>query len=208
MIGIGGRVGSGKSHFSGELAEELRKLGLNVTVFRFDWYLKLSREARKEYLANAKRAGGEEYTNSRIFRDWFDIPQLIKDLKLLKAGERVHKPDGYNIKPGTKDYVVDIKVDKTAFPNSLVLVEGTYIPEKRLRRLFDFTIYVDAPGTERYRRIIIRDPHRAGRLKEWFRITRESEKRFLLPNKRKTNAIVKNGDLNNRRIVVRTLRRK
>ena len=120
----------------------------------------------------------------------FDSPKALdlelfeEHLKMLKEGKKVRIPV-YNMVTYRREKGIFNEVE----PKDLIVVEGLFvIYTAKLRSLFDFKVYVDAPADERLIRRIERDTKERGRsidsiLKQYRKFVAPSFRTFIEPQK-------------------------
>jgi pantothenate kinase len=135
MVAIAGCPGSGKSTLAAEVTKELHKLGETAVVVPMDGYhfddiiLNARGDRPRKGAAHTFDAGGFEVLLKRIraSEPEIAIPVFDRSLELSRAA-------------------ADIVNHNTRF----IIVEGLYLllnrePWRRLKQLFDYTIFLDVP---------------------------------------------------------------
>lgn len=124
----------------------------------------------------------------------FDFDLLKTHLKKLKNGEKIEMPV-YNMVTFRREE----GVTKTFEPNELVLVEGIFtLHDDEISKMFDFSVYIDAPSDERLIRRIERDTVERGRtvdsiLSQYRKFVAPSFKSFIEPQKFKCDIVLPEG---------------
>lgn len=166
IIGITGGSASGK----GWLAKRL--VGKHMDMDSY--YKGLSKMKRKNY----DRPGA------------IDIALFKKHLKMLHEGKAVMKPvysfRGHE-RVGYKKFL----------PNHILIIEGLFILRKGIRHLVDIKVFVNSPMKVRLARRIKRDVKERGRMREFVikQFMEQAEpafKRFILPDKKYADIVVRN----------------
>lgn len=174
LVGVAGDSGSGKSTFAAGVKNLFGKG--NVATISLDDYHKLDRAARKRtgIVALDPRAN--------------DLKLLAEHAAMLKDGRTIAKPC-YNHSTGKLDPPVRFS------PAKVVILEGLLpFHTKELRRLLDFTIYIDPDAEVKRGWKIRRDVEERGHLrKAVLRSIAEREphyRRFIAPQRRHAEIIV------------------
>lgn len=124
----------------------------------------------------------------------FDFELLRVHLDLLKKGRKIEIPV-YNMVTFRREQ----GVTKTFYPTNLVLVEGIFtLHDDKISKMFDFSIYIDAPSDERLIRRIERDTVERGRtvesiLAQYRKFVAPSFKSFIEPQKYKCDIVLPEG---------------
>jgi uridine kinase len=124
----------------------------------------------------------------------FDFDYFIKNTKKLKDGSPINIPV-YNMVTCRRE----VGISTSFFPNDLVIIEGILVlHEPRLRELFDFSVYIDAPADERLIRRIERDTIERGRsiesiLTQYRTFVAPSFRAFIEPQKYTCDIILPDG---------------
>jgi len=121
---------------------------------------------------------------------------LVKHLELLLQGESVQVP--------VYDFAQYIRTDKLreVNPKRVILVEGILIfADRRLRKMMDIKIYVDAPPDLRFIRRLRRDVVERGRsvdhvIEQYLETVRPMHLEFVEPSKRHADVIIPRGGQN------------
>ena len=171
IIGIAGGSGSGKTVLADYLHRGLKGRALLIS---HDWYYRdgshLSPAARLKI--NVDHPGALETS------------LLVSHLKKLKAGSSVDAP--------RYDYATQSRLPAkvTMSHAEIILLEGLFIlHEERLRRLLDFSVFVDVPADLRLVRRIRRDTEKRGipleeTLHRYERFVRPMHERYVQPSAR------------------------
>jgi len=183
LIGIAGGTGSGKS----TLTENIKKrFGDDVTVLLHDYYYKahddLSYEARTKLNYDEPSA--------------YDTDLLVRDLELLKRGEKAYAPvydfSIYNRLPETQEIP----------PAKVIVVEGILVLEDpRLCDLFDIKVFVDADADVRVIRRIRRDMKKRGRsfesiVTQYLTTVKPLHELYVEPSKKHADLVILHGGEN------------
>jgi len=180
LIGISGSTASGKTY----LIEKLKEIfGKQILIISQDQYYKDKSKLKLE----------------RFERANYDVPgafengELIKDLKNLLKGKRVTLPL-YDFKTHTR-LSGQIKVE----PAPCIIIEGILIfHDPRLRKIFDFKVFLDADPDIRLSRRLIRDIEERGRTIENLRETidfylktvKPMQEKYVLPLKKYADLVL------------------
>lgn len=176
IIGIAGCSGSGKTTLARELAREL-----DATLFIFDYYYR-----DLAHLPIEQRA---------VYN--FDHPDSLESDLLLHhvqelAGSRAVERPVYDFSTHTR---VAGKTDPVA-PSKVIIVEGILaLHYEELGKLFDFSIYVDAPHSVCLARRIYRDVRERGRTEESVRAqfdatTLPMAEQYVVPSREAASLVV------------------
>lgn len=183
VIGIAGGTGSGKTTLTKRLVE---RFGADVSVLNHDNY----------YKAHDDMPFEERCKLNYDHPDSFDTDLLVRDLRLLKAGQAVQCP--------TYDYTVHNRSDVTieVKPAKVVIVEGILIFENQaLRDQMDVKLFVDTDADVRILRRLVRDVKERGRsldsvVGQYLTTVKPMHEAFVEPSKRNADIIVPNGGEN------------
>ena len=178
LVGIAGGSGSGKSWLTDRLQ---RIFGDNAARLSLDdFYLDRS------YLPPSRREQ-INYDHPRGI-DWERVEQVLHD---CRAARPTCLPR-YDFKTHTR-----LPVEKTWSPKALVLMEGLWLLlYPAIRRLFDFSIFIECPEPLRLRRRMARDVAERGRngrsIRRQFRETvSPMHEKFVAPQAQWANVILK-----------------
>ncbi|MBE9059402.1 phosphoribulokinase [cf. Phormidesmis sp. LEGE 11477] len=123
LIGVAGDSGCGKSTFLRRLADLFGEEF--ITVICLDDYHSLDRKQRKEKKVTALNPKANN----------FDL--MYEQIKALKAGNAIDKPI-YNHETGELDPPEKVE------PNKIIVIEGLHpLYDERVRKLLDFSVYLD-----------------------------------------------------------------
>ena len=123
LIGVAGDSGCGKSTFLRRLADLFGEEFM--TVICLDDYHSLDRKQRKEKKVTALNPKANN----------FDL--MYEQIKALKAGNTIDKPI-YNHETGELDPPEKVE------PNKIIVIEGLHpLYDERVRKLLDFSVYLD-----------------------------------------------------------------
>ena len=179
FVSITGGSGSGKTYISKQLEKIIIK---KVTIIKQDNYY--------NDLSNICFQDRGKYN--------FDVPDAIdfdrfyKDLLKLKNNEQINCPT-YDFKTHTR-----LKKKNIIHPNDIIIVEGIFVlTKKHIRDLFKINIYIDSLDQVRQGRRLERDYQNRGRdikieKKKFQDIVLPNHKKFVEPNKKYANYIIKN----------------
>jgi uridine kinase len=141
FVAIDGGAGAGKSMLARGIRDQLR----SVSILRTDDFFRPLNEHPIVRMAPEKLY--------ELYFPW----QRMRDEALapLRRGE--------SAKFQKYDWSTDrLKEWVTVEPAEIVLVEGVYSSRPELRPMLDATIFVEAPGDERLRRVLAREPNTKG----------------------------------------------
>lgn len=126
LVGIGGGVASGKSTFAAELVTNLAAGAWAAQTISLDGYLKRNALLQAEGLMHRKG-----------FPESFDIPHLLADMELLRAGKPVRAP--------VYDHAANDVVDAGTpiEPGGIVILEGVIALSPPLLPHLDYKIFLD-----------------------------------------------------------------
>ena len=183
VIGIAGGTGSGKTTLTKRLVE---RFGADVSVLNHDNY----------YKAHDDMPFEERCKLNYDHPDSFDTDLLVRDLRLLKAGQAVQCP--------TYDYTVHNRSDVTieVKPAKVVIVEGILIFENQaLRDQMDVKLFVDTDADVRILRRLVRDVKERGRsldsvVGQYLTTVKPMHEAFVEPSKKHADLIVPEGGQN------------
>jgi uridine kinase len=178
LVAIAGGSGSGKSWLTDRLQKVFGDKAARLSLD--DFYLDRS------YLP-ASRREQINYDHPRGI-DWTRLEQVLQD---CRAERGVWLP-AYDFKTHTR-----IPREKTWYPKALVLVEGLWsLLYPAIRRLFDFSIFIECPEPLRLRRRLARDMAERGRqvasIRRQFRETvSPMHERYVAPQAQWANVVLK-----------------
>lgn len=142
IVGIAGATASGKTTLARELAEPY---GKEVVIMSQDDYYYGATKMRKQ-------SGSENPLNFDA-PEALNTPLLALHLMDLRTGKSIHRPT-YSM--ATSEQTGEFtSIDPSKTP--LIFVEGIHALDPRLQRLYDYTIFVDAPVATRIGRRLERD---------------------------------------------------
>lgn len=183
VIGIAGGTGSGKTTLTRKLVERFSQ---DVSVLNHDNYYKAHDDMPYE----------ERCKLNYDHPDSFDTDLLVRDLRLLKAGETVECP--------TYDYTVHNRAQATVEvkPAKVIIVEGILIFENQaLRDQMDIKLFVDTDADVRILRRVMRDVKERGRsldsvVSQYLTTVKPMHEAFVEPSKKYADLIVPEGGRN------------
>jgi len=169
LIGLCGGSGSGKSWLSVFLREAL---GHKAVIVCQDWY----------YHDNAGLSAEESNRLNFDHPNAIETPLFYRQMRRLLSGESIEAPSYH--------YATHSRLPQTRLvePKPIVIVEGLFVlHDKKVRDLFDLTVYIDVPDDERLLRRIRRDvEHRRVDLEETLRLyehcVRPMHRKYILPS--------------------------
>ena len=178
-IAIAGPSASGKSSLAKRLCQELGK-DKAVILCQDDYYKDWSHLPKK----TRKKINFDDYKV-------FDLDLLAKHIKLLKKGDAVLAP--------LYDFVGSKRLKKTKriYPKIYVIVEGLMpFYASKMRRLFDYKIYINADSDICLSRRLKRDiKERAESIdsvcKRYFQDVLPMQKRYVEPQKKWADWVVR-----------------
>lgn len=183
VIGIAGGTGSGKTTITRKL---MQNFGSDVSVIYHDNYYK------EHHSLSYEQRAALNYDHP----DAFDTELMVRDLKKLRAGERVLCP--------VYDYSIHDRSDKQIEikPSRVIIVEGILIFQSpELCELMDIKIFVDTDADVRILRRIVRDVRDRGRslesvVNQYINTVKPMHEQFVEPSKRKADIIIPEGGHN------------
>lgn len=183
VIGVAGGSASGKTTVASRIKKEFGSL---VELISHDYYYKRHDELTYE----ERTLLNYDHPNA------FDTDMLISDIKSLKDGIAIDRPD--------YDFTVHNRSDKTVRvnPSKVIILEGILIFEnKELLDLMDIKIYVDTDADVRLIRRIVRDVKERGRdldsvINQYQNTVKPMHEQFVEPSKRYADIIIPEGGQN------------
>lgn len=184
VIGIAGGTGSGKSTFSRELINLLKK----------DRIVYISHDS---YYRDRSDLTFEQRTQLNYDHpDSLETELLVEHLKQLCEGKAVDIP--------TYDFCTHSRTSETQHlePQPVILIEGILIfTSKELRDLMDIKIFINTDADIRIIRRMLRDIEERGRslrsvTDQYFNTVRPMHEAFVEPSKRYADIIVPRGGHN------------
>ena len=189
-IGIAGGTGSGKTTVVKRIVESLPPD--EVVVLPLDSYYK-----------DSSHVPAEERQNINFDHpDAFDWELLSRHIAQLRQGKAIEQP--------VYSYLTCTRQPQTIHtePRKVVIVEGILaLSSKRLNKLMDLRIFVDADPDERLIRVIQRDVIERGRTAEavmerYMRVLKPMHLEFIEPAKRIADLIIPQGGHNEKAIEI------
>ena len=184
VIGITGMTGCGKTYVVNYL---LKKFKANITALSQDNYYK-----------DAEKIGVERWERANYDTpDAFDNELLVKHLETLKAGKSIESPL-YDFKTHDRS-AKTVKIE----PKQIILLEGLFILTVDLiRRLIDFSVYLEADDDVRLARRLLRDLKERGRTTEsneqtigWYLSNvKPMQEKYIMPQKEHANSVMDSTD--------------
>lgn len=190
IIGIAGGTGSGKTTVVKRIVESLPPD--EVVVLPLDSYYK-----------DSSHVPAEERQNINFDHpDAFDWELLSRHITQLRQGKAIEQP--------VYSYLTCTRQPQTIHtePRKVVIVEGILaLSSKRLNKLMDLRIFVDADPDERLIRVIQRDVIERGRTAEavmerYMRVLKPMHLEFIEPAKRIADLIIPQGGHNEKAIEI------
>ncbi len=183
VIGVAGGSASGKTTVASRIKKEFGNL---VELISHDYYYKRHDELTYE----ERTLLNYDHPNA------FDTDMLISDIKSLKDGIAIDRPD--------YDFTMHNRSDKTVRvnPSKVIILEGILIFEnKELLDLMDIKIYVDTDADVRLIRRIVRDVKERGRdldsvINQYQNTVKPMHEQFVEPSKRYADIIIPEGGQN------------
>ena len=178
IIGICGGTASGKTIFAKKIAEIIG--GQSIIYLEHDaYYLGLD-----QLPPDLQKTRNFDHPNS------LDNALFIKHLKQLQAQQTIERP--------VYDFTVHRRTEQTVriHPKPIILVDGILIfAVKKLRKMFDIKVFIDAPSDVRLVRRLQRDLLERGRnpksvLEQYSNTVRPMHKRYVAPSKRYADIII------------------
>ncbi len=179
VLGICGGSASGKTHVASHLVELL--FPVKVSVLDQDSYYHDSSKLSLERRSNLNFDHPEA----------IDFDQFVKDLRRLKLGTIIDKPQYDFNTHSRRDESLKLK------PTKILIVEGLHIFHvTKVADLIDLKIFVDVDSDIRLARRLIRDVQARGRtyksvLDQYFESVRPMDLEFVQPYKHKSDIIIK-----------------
>lgn len=182
IIGVAGGSGSGKT----TLAKNLHLAIPDSVILSHDFYYKDNREIPFE----------ERVKMNYDHPNAFDTELMIRDLKKLKAGHSIDRPE-YSFITYTR-LEETVRID----PAPVIIVEGLLIfDHPQLLELMDIKIFVESDDDIRFIRRLMRDVKKRGRtldsvVEQYLSTVKPMFDQFIEPTKRHADIIVPRGGKN------------
>ena len=178
IIGICGGTASGKTIFARKIVEIIG--AESIIYLEHDAY----------YLGLDQLPPDLQKTRNFDHPDSLDNDLFIEHLKLLQAHQPVERP--------VYDFTVHRRTQETILipPKPVILVDGILIfAVKKLRKMFDIKVFIDAPSDIRLARRLQRDLLERGRnpksvLEQYLDTVRPMHKRYVASSKRYADIII------------------
>lgn len=183
LIGLAGGTGSGKTTVAQSILETFKD---DCALVPQDAYYKDQTHLPME----------ERVKQNYDHPDAFDFPRLIDDLRLLKQGIAIHRPEYCFVTHTRKSGEVPV------LPKRLVVFEGILgFYEPTVRELLDLKIFVDTDPDVRLIRRVLRDIRERGRTLEsvfdqYLRTVKPMHEAFIEPTKKYADIILPEGGFN------------
>jgi len=184
VIGIAGGTGSGKTTVVNNIVKRLPQD--KISLISQDSY----------YNDNSHLSLEERHAINYDHPDSIDFALLEHHLALLKKGKTIEQPV-YSYEQHNR-----LEKARTTVPGQVIIVEGILIfNSKRIRKLCDVKVFVDAPDDERLLRRIRRDIQERGRdleevLDRYENTLRPMHLQFIEPTKHYADIIIPEGGQN------------
>ncbi len=178
IIGICGGTASGKTIFAKEIVNIVG--AESIVYLEHDAYYR----GLKELPPALQRTMNFDHPDS------LDNDLFIAHLKQLNAHNAIERPVYDFTTHSRKSNVIIVE------PRPIILVDGILIfAIKKLRKLFDIKVFIDAPADVRLARRLQRDLFDRGRtpesvLKQYMLTVRPMHKRFVRPSKKYADIII------------------
>lgn len=193
IIGIAGGTGSGKTTVVKRIVESLPSD--EVVVLPLDSYYK-----------DSSHVPPEERQNINFDHpDAFDWDLLSAHISMLRKGKAIEQPVYSYLTCTRQTQTIHIE------PRKVVIVEGILaLSDKKLNRLMDLRVFVDADPDERLIRVIQRDVIERERTAEavmerYMRVLKPMHLEFIEPAKRIADIIIPQGGHNEKAIEIMKL---
>ena len=190
IIGIAGGTGSGKTTVVKRIVESLPDG--EVAVLPLDSYYKDSSHVPVE----ERQSINFDHPNA------FDWDLLSRHVAMLRRGEPIEQPVYSFLTCTRQPETIHVS------PRKVVIIEGILaLSDKKLCRLMDLRIFVDADPDERLIRVIQRDVVERGRTAEavmerYVRVLKPMHLEFIEPAKRIADLIIPQGGHNQKAIEI------
>jgi len=171
IVGIAGGTGSGKSWLAQRLVEIFKD---QARLKQTDWYYR----DRSHVRGTARLRLNFDHPGA------IEVPLLVRNLCALKRGETIEAPQ--------YDYATHRRMKRTVTlaPASLLILDGLFVlHEPSIRKLLDYSIFLDVPADQRLILRIRRDrvTRRIG-VEETLRLyetyARPMHERFVQPSRK------------------------
>ncbi len=175
MIGVAGPSGSGKSEAARAVSSRVESLVLALDHYYRDLsYLPVEERARQNF----------------DHPDSLDWPLIEQQLATLKRGEAILRPD-YDFATHTRGAGA-VRVT----PAPVVLVDGIFALDERIRGLYDTRVYVDLEDARCLERRIARDVRERGRtrdsvIKQYTATVRPMCERYVMPAREYADVVIR-----------------
>lgn len=184
ILGISGASGSGKTCTSTILKDKLIRDGKKITVISIDWFYKT--------MPSAKIEDGTA--------NW-DLPSAVNWDLFCKKIEELRSSQHSVLFP-KYDYLSHSRVDDAVeiYNSDVLIVEGIMLfYDEKVRKMFDFLIYVYSEDDTCLGRRILRDCKERGRdvksvLDQYFKDVKPGYEKYILPTKKYADVIIQNLD--------------
>ena len=190
MIAVAGGSGSGKTTLARALQARLGEARCQLVTEDNYYY------GRDHYGPQARTMSHAELERTFDFDNPVnkDMEHLRRDIVALRNGETIEQPiydfPTHDRRPGEMR-----KIDSRA----VVIIEGIHVlSDPGFAKLFDLTVFVDAPADLRLIRRIRRDEAERGRsaesvINQYLETVRPMHKQFIEPTKRHADVILPHG---------------
>jgi uridine kinase len=177
LVGICGRAGAGKSTLVWNLAECLRKGGLESRTYSGDWRFTYDSPTRRRWIDQQARKGLTSYLYSINQFNWWDFERIEEELGALARGGSLLIPDAYNRDSGRRDHRVEI----APLPSGIILYENSVLGGIGLLDQLDVIVQVNTSDVVCLRRLLEKDADRrsVSEIAARFLTTSYSENQFF-----------------------------
>lgn len=171
LVAIAGGTGSGKTTLAQAIADRLGRH--RVALLPQDSY----------YRDHSDLSQGARATLNYDVPEAFDRPLFLRHLRALRSGLAIRVPV-YSFASHTRTVQT-----RLTHPQPIVIVEGLLLlVDPKIRGLFDFKIFVDAPERVRFQRRLRRDITERGRaaisvLTQFFTTVQPAHEQYVEPTK-------------------------
>ena len=179
LVAVGGGSGSGKTTIVSELASALGNDYSVLVISQDNYYNDLSH-------VPVEKRGEENFDHPNAF----DHEMMLEHLQSIKNGLPIETPI-YDFKTHTQTGQKQ-KLD----PKQIILFDGIMsLHFEDIRKLFDFTVFVDVPDDVRILRRLQRDTIERGRtvsgiVRQYLLTVREMHDKYVLPTKWEADLVV------------------
>jgi uridine kinase len=176
-VGVCGRAGAGKTTFAGNLADELRSVGVPCAVYSGDWRFSLNSSRRRSWLRESWKEGLNSYLRAIHQYNWWEFKRIYDDVHDLLGGRAVELRAAYNRLSGHHD----LRIRIPALSRGIVLLENAILGGADCLGSLETIVLLQTPDRICFDRTLQKDMERRTlpEIASRFLVTTQSENVFF-----------------------------